>query len=93
MGVNRIATAGALVATAAAWPWMVGALAGLLLSPYERALKSSWCGLAPHASFAMAGHCAACWVGSTLLVLVALIVLAAKDNIAAQAPSMAPRQR
>jgi hypothetical protein len=93
MGVNRFAIAGALFATAAAWPWMVGALAGLLLSPYQRALQSSWCGLAPHDSFAMAGHCAACWIGSAVLVLVGLIVLTSKDNIAAEARSIAPRQR
>ncbi len=93
MRFDRFAIAGALFATAAAWPWMVGALAGLLLSPYERALQSSWCGLAPHNSFAMAGHCAACWVGSALLVLVALIVLAAKDNIAVEARFISPRQR
>jgi hypothetical protein len=90
MSVNRFAIASALFATAAAWPWMVGALAGLLLSPYERALQSAWCGLGPHQSFAVAGHCAACWAGSVMLALVAMIVLAAKDNVAVDAPSIAP---
>jgi hypothetical protein len=93
MGVNRFATAGALFATAAAWPWIVGALAGLLLSPYQRALQSSWCGLAPHDSFSMAGHCAACWIGSAVLIAVGLVVLATKENIPAHARSSGPRQR
>lgn len=93
MGVYRFAIAWTLFATGAAWPWMVGALSGLLLSPYERVLQSAACGLAPHNSFALAGHCAACWIGTALLVLVGLIILATKDNTPHEARSIAPQSR
>ena len=72
---NRFATAGALFAVAAAWPWIVGAAANLLLSPYERALQFSICGFAPHESAALLGHCAACWIGAAALAVAGLIVL------------------
>lgn len=67
--------AAALVATGAAWPWIVGAVSNLFLSPYERALRSAWCGLAPHARVEVLGHCPACWAGSAAFVLAALALL------------------
>jgi hypothetical protein len=57
---------------AAAWPWIVGALAALVMSPLERAAQSAWCGMPFHSSYEALGHCAACWVGSALLVATGL---------------------
>lgn len=77
-------TAVALFVGAFAWPTVAGALFKLTLSPYERALQNAWCGGALHESYALLGHCAACWFGSAILVtaaaLVALASRAAQDN-------------
>lgn len=63
-----------LLAAALAWPTMAGALVAMTLTPYERALQASWCGGSFHQSFVLFGHCAACWAGSAVLMLLALIV-------------------
>src|SRR5690242_794552 len=55
---------------AGAWPWLVGALAGALMSPLEQATQNAWCGM-PHQGVVFLGHCAACWVGSAILVATA----------------------
>lgn len=61
--------AGALFVTGAAWPWIFDAVRDLFLSPYERALRTAWCGFAPHAQLEVLGHCPACWAGSAALLL------------------------
>lgn len=68
-------TAGALAAAGAIWPWIVGAVSNLFLTPYERALRTAWCGIAPHARFEVLGHCPACWAGSAAFVLAALALM------------------
>lgn len=59
---------------AAAWPFVMNAISSALLSPLERAIRSSWCGLPIHDHAVLFGHCAACWAGSALLVFIGLIL-------------------
>lgn len=58
----------ACFASAAAWPWAMGALFYALMSPIERAARTAWCGAPFHASTETFGHCALCWVGSAALI-------------------------
>jgi hypothetical protein len=58
----------ACFASAAIWPWAVGALSYALMSPIERAARAAWCGAPVHASTETFAHCAACWAGSALLI-------------------------
>ncbi|WP_395646926.1 hypothetical protein [Terricaulis sp.] len=74
-GRNVSSVAAALLAAGAIWPWVVGAVSYLLLTPYERALRAAWCGIAPHADLQVLGHCAACWAGSAAFVLAALALM------------------
>lgn len=67
--------AGALVMAGAAWPWVVGAASALFLSPYERAVRAAWCGVAPHAQWEMLGHCPACWAGSAAFLGAAVVLM------------------
>lgn len=62
-------------AAAAAWPLAVSLLSTLMLSPFERAMRVSWCG-APIPDMMLAGHCAACWTGSAMFTAVGLALLA-----------------
>ncbi len=64
---------------AIAWPWVVGALAGLIMSPLDQATQNAWCGM-PHHDRAFLGHCAACWVGSAILAATALLLVRSSDN-------------
>jgi hypothetical protein len=57
----------ALLASAMAWPWVAGSLAGLFATPFERALQTAWCGVAPHDALTFLGHCPACWVDAAIL--------------------------
>jgi len=75
MADSRLGLASALFAVAAIWPWIAGALATLLLTPYQRALQSAWCGLAPHPFSAFVGHCTACWIGVAILVAAGALAL------------------
>jgi hypothetical protein len=58
----------ACFATAAIWPWAMGALSFALMSPIERAARAGWCGVSAHAAAETFGHCAACWAGSAILI-------------------------
>jgi hypothetical protein len=71
---DRLAAWG-LLGAAAAWPSLFGLLANFARTPLERALLSSWCGVAPHADPALFGHCAVCWEGSALLALAGVLLL------------------
>ncbi|MBI3437518.1 MAG: hypothetical protein HY054_02475 [Proteobacteria bacterium] len=73
---------------AAAWPWLVGKFASLLMSPLDRAAQSAWCGLPMRSSYELLGHCAACWVGSALLSVVGVLVLKQVDR---RAPALTTR--
>lgn len=63
----RRAAAAALLAMAAAWPSFFSALSFLVATPYERALRSAWCGGPSHDLFVLLGHCPSCWIGAALL--------------------------
>jgi hypothetical protein len=76
-------TAVALFVGALAWPNLAGALIKLTLPPYERALQTAWCGGPLHESYAMFGHCAACWIGSAMLLITAFMVAMASREIRA----------
>lgn len=65
----------ACFAAAVAWPSMVAWTSNALASPLERALRDAWCGAPLHASTDVLGHCAACWSGSALLVLMGVWLL------------------
>jgi hypothetical protein len=69
----------ALFAAAVAWPSFVGAAANLGMSPLERGLRESWCGVAPHPDFALLGHCPACWVGVAVLAGAGAMLLRASS--------------
>lgn len=58
----------ACFAAAAAWPTVVGLVSRALMSPLERAIADSWCGVPFHSASDFLGHCAACWSGSALLI-------------------------
>lgn len=66
---HQQALAFGFVAAALAWPGVAGLITSLLLSPYDRALASAYCGAAPHVS---ASHCAACWIGAVALFIAGL---------------------
>ena len=74
-----------LVAGAIAWPSLAGVFIKLTLSPYERALQTAWCGGPLHESYALLGHCAACWLGSAMLLATALMVAIASREIRSNA--------
>ena len=59
---------------AAVWPWLIGALAGLLMSPLERASQSAWCGMPQHVAVFL-GHCTACWAGSAIIAATGALLL------------------
>lgn len=69
----------ALFAGAVAWPSLVGAIANLGLSPLERALRASWCGVAPHPDIVLLGHCQACWLGVAALAGAGAMLLSASS--------------
>ena len=60
-----------LAAAGLAWPTLYGFATWLALSPYERAIADSFCGVAPHANLMLA-HCPACWVGAFTLLAASL---------------------
>lgn len=62
-------------AAAAAWPFFVGRLSALMMSPLERALRDAWCGAPMHDALNLLGHCVACWAGSALLGSLGLFLL------------------
>ena len=72
----RRAAAGALLAAAAAWPALFSALSFLVATPYERALRSAWCGGPSHDMLVMLGHCPTCWLGAALLTGAAIAMWA-----------------
>jgi hypothetical protein len=65
---------------AALWPSLYGGLQWLLLSPFERALRASWCGATPHDALAFLGHCLACWVGAALLASAGAMLMRSGDR-------------
>ena len=69
----RHAAAATLMAAAGAWPSLYSAFTYLLMTPYERALQSAWCG-SPSDAIMVLGHCADCWVGMALLASAAIAV-------------------
>jgi hypothetical protein len=75
-------TAVALFISALAWPSLAGALIKATLSPYERASQTAWCGGPLHESYALLGHCAACWLGSATLLIAAFMVSMASRAVA-----------
>jgi len=75
---------------AAAWPWIVGALAALLMSPLQRATQSAWCGMPFHSNYEVLGHCAACWVGSALLAAMGLALV--QDGLAVHSHARQPHR-
>lgn len=76
-------TAVALFVAALAWPTLAGALIKATLPPYERALQTAWCGGPLHETYALLGHCAACWLGSATLLIAAFMVSMASRTVAA----------
>lgn len=70
--------AAALFVGAAAWPTIASAVIDLTLSPYERALRSAWCGISAHAGAQFLGHCAVCWEGAAALAMAGALLLAAR---------------
>lgn len=70
----------ACFAAAGAWPTMLTALETALVSPYQQMLNSSICGAPLHASPAFLGHCAACWVGSAVLVAAGILLFLSKTD-------------
>ena len=87
MGNSTRAKLGALAlfAAGAAWPFIYDKLALLAMSPLERALRSSYCGGAPHAVFQVLGHCLPCWAGAAALVLASAL-------LSRPTPTAAPRR-
>lgn len=85
---QRLAAIGGwgLVLAAGAWPSIAGALAWAMLSPYERALAQSWCGVAPHDALTFLGHCAPCWASAAALALSGFLLLS-KSGKATLAPA------
>ncbi len=77
-------TAFACFLSAAAWPWVVGALAGLVMSPLDQAARSAWCGMPAHTGYEALGHCAVCWVGSAILIVVGMLLLGSGPAIASR---------
>lgn len=71
--------AAALFASAAAWPTIASGIIDLTLSPYERALRSAWCG-AHSFDPQFLGHCAMCWEGATALALAGAFLLALRSH-------------
>lgn len=67
------------------WPSLVTALETALMSPLQRATRDTICGSPYHAGFEVFGHCAACWAGSTVLIVTGLIVLFASGRAPARA--------
>lgn len=70
----------ACFAAAGAWPMMVTALETALMSPYQQVLNRSICGAPLHASPEFLGHCAVCWVGSTILVAAGILLFLSKTD-------------
>ena len=52
------------------------------MSPLEQATQNAWCGL-PHQGVVLLGHCAACWVGSAILVAIAGLLLWSETSVRA----------
>jgi hypothetical protein len=72
-----------LVAAGLTWPSLYGAVAALGRSPYERALESSFCGVAPHTHLLLA-HCPTCWIGAAALFAATLVVAWRRQHAVAQ---------
>lgn len=92
MLLHRLAAFG-LFAAAAAWPSLVRSLTQLTMSPLERALQTSWCGLPAQETVIFLGHCAVCYVGAAVLAVSGLVVLIADDSARVRAPASAWRGR
>ena len=60
---------------AAVWPTLVSTLTTASMSPLERAMRESICGLPLHDATALLGHCAPCWAGSAMLIAAGLSIL------------------
>lgn len=60
---------------ASAWPTLVPSIENALMSPLQRATREAICGAPLHAGLELMGHCATCWVGSTLLIITGVVVL------------------
>lgn len=67
-------------AAAGAWPTLVTALSNAMMSPLERAVRTSICGTPLHTTPELLGHCAACWGGSAILVATGIVVFMANAN-------------
>lgn len=70
---------------AGAWPSLVTTLEDALMSPLQRATRDAICGAPFHTGFELAGHCAACWVGSAILVATGLVILLSEGSKSARA--------
>lgn len=93
MALHRDAAATGLFVSAAAWPLIVRSFTQLTMSPYERALQTSWCGPPPHETAVFLGHCAVCFVGAAALAASGLIVLLADEGARAHMRSPASAWR
>jgi len=89
MASTSAKTAFACFLAAAAWPWSVGALARLVMSPLDQATRSAWCGMPAHTGYEALGHCAVCWVGSALLVTVGILLLPSHGGVRTRSASAA----
>jgi len=93
MALHRDAAATGLFVSAAAWPLIVRSFTQLTMSPYERALQTSWCGPPPHETAVFLGHCAVCFVGAAALAASGLVVLLANEGARAHLRSPASAWR
>jgi hypothetical protein len=75
----------ACFAAAGAWPTLVSAIERAFMSPLQRAIRDSICGAPFHGGFELAGHCAACWAGSAILIATGLVVLLSSQAQSARA--------
>lgn len=67
----RYAPALGLALAGLMWPSVYGLVRWLMRTPYERALETSFCGVAPHANLVLA-HCPECWIGAAAFFAAAL---------------------
>ncbi len=93
MTLHRLAAASGLFASAVVWPLIVRWFTQLTMTPYERAMQTSWCGPPPHETASLLGHCAVCFVGAAALATSGLIVLLANEGVRAHMRSPASAWR
>lgn len=93
MALHRLAAASGFFVSAAVWPLIVRSFTQFTMTPYERAMQTSWCGSAPHETASFLGHCAVCFVGAAALAASGLIVLLANEGVHAHMRSPASAWR